>query len=169
MAKRKTLYLILAVACFIGIILIFVIDGYMGLYDSLSMTSGELTQTISFEQWRDADTSYYSMYLHPSGTGTYSFSYELDNRRFGSCQDNIEVTAWKNQVKLRDILVTSADTGAFSKETIAWTIDPIDYIDPAATVQSQFTMVIKRGNIERRVIVSIPLDSEKILVPIPAE
>ena len=49
--KHKNLYLFLTLACFLGIVLIFVFDGYMGVYDSLVMNNGQFPQTITSDQW----------------------------------------------------------------------------------------------------------------------
>ena len=49
--KHRNLYLYLTLACFLGIILIFIFDGYMGVYDSLTVTTGEQEDQIKADQW----------------------------------------------------------------------------------------------------------------------
>ncbi len=40
-SMRKNLFLYLALACFVGLIAIFVVDGYMGIYDTVYITTGK--------------------------------------------------------------------------------------------------------------------------------
>lgn len=44
--KRKTAHTYLALAHFLGIIAIFIVDGYMGIYDTIYATSGEYERKI---------------------------------------------------------------------------------------------------------------------------
>ena len=38
-AERRNLFLYLTLACFLGIIAIFIFDGYVGIYDTIYVTS----------------------------------------------------------------------------------------------------------------------------------
>ena len=80
--KHKTLYLYLALACFLGIILIFIFDGYMGVYDSLTITSGERPQKIEADQW--ARQEKYGSSASVERGGKVNFTYEVDNRTFST-------------------------------------------------------------------------------------
>jgi hypothetical protein len=164
-SKQKNLFLYLAVACFIGIILIFVFDGYMGLYDTLTMTSGEQTQTVAPEQWSDSIKHHYPVDLWPFSSGNYSFSYVIDNRHFTSYQADLSISVWKNQVKVADVLSSTVNVGAFQKETISWVIDPLSIVPALANTDNQFTLEIDRGNVKRSVIVHYNLNNPKIIVP----
>lgn len=44
--KRKTAHTYLTRAHFLGIIAIFIVDGYMGIYDTIYATSGEYERKI---------------------------------------------------------------------------------------------------------------------------
>ena len=57
MARKpsKNLYLYLALACFLGIVLIFLFDGYLGVYDSLQADNGTYAQQVAAEQWQEQD------------------------------------------------------------------------------------------------------------------
>ena len=46
--KRRNLFLYLTIACFFGLIAIFIVDGYMGIYDILYVTTGEYEEKIDF-------------------------------------------------------------------------------------------------------------------------
>jgi len=43
---RRYLFLYLTLACFFGLVAIFIVDGYIGIYDTLYITAGEREQTI---------------------------------------------------------------------------------------------------------------------------
>ena len=54
-AKRRNLFLYLTLVCFFGLIAIFIIDGYMGIYDTVYITAGEREQKIESDVWRQGD------------------------------------------------------------------------------------------------------------------
>ena len=41
---RRHLFLYLALGCFAGLIAIFIVDGYVGIYDTVYVTAGEYEQ-----------------------------------------------------------------------------------------------------------------------------
>jgi hypothetical protein len=165
-SKQKYLFLYLAVACFIGIILIFVFDGYMGFYETLTMNSGEQTQAVTTEEWIQSQKNNYPVELWPSVSGNFSFSYQIDNRRFSSYQAEISVSVWKNQEKVADLLTKSVNVGAFSSETLAWVIDPVPLLGVIANTDNQFTLEIDRGNIKRSIVIHYSLYNPKIPPPV---
>ncbi len=166
-AKHKNIFLFLAIACFAGIILIFVFDGYMGLYDTLTMTSGERSQIISPEQWENIDSYVFPASLYADNAGVLSLIYEIDNRRFSSYKADIGVSIWKNQEKVSDIINAPVDVNIFSKQAIEWKIDTRALVTDNITIDHQFTLEIDRGDTLRKVFlhVSIP---QKIYIPAPA-
>ena len=164
-AKNRNLFLYLAGACFIGIILIFVFDGYMGFYDTLSLVTGEQTQIITNEQWSLSEKNNYPVDIFPYISGNLSFSYQIDNRRFSSYQADISISAWKNQVKIADILTKSVNIGAFKSETISWVIDPQSIVPALANTDNQFTLEISYANIKRTTIVHFAPNGLKIITP----
>jgi hypothetical protein len=167
MFKNKTLYLILAIACFIGIILIFFFDGYVGLYDTLTMNSGEQSQSINFDQMINNQRDSYIPQFYPNTAGTVSLSYEIDNRHFSAYQSDIDVSVWHNQVKVADVFTGTIDVGAFKKDTVQWSIDTQQYISQNATDGINYTLEIKRGDILRKVIFYLPIPNIKTLIPAP--
>ena len=54
-AKRRNLFLYLTLVCFLGLIAIFIVDGYMGVYDTVYITAGEREQKIESDVWRRGD------------------------------------------------------------------------------------------------------------------
>lgn len=166
--KHKNLYLYLALACFVGIILIFIFDGYMGFYDTLTVKSGEYPdQKIEADQW----TQRYADFSTAVNWGEKAFFYyEVDNRRFSSYTADIEVSVWHSMEKVSDILVQTISVNSFDKKQVEWVVDAAEMV-PADAIPSQgyeFTLYIKRGDIERRFVVYVrPVDSSIKVVPAP--
>lgn len=167
--KSKYLYLYLALACFLGIILIFVFDGYIGLHDSLIINSGEFPVTITTEQW---DTQVRGdIGFIPTASASYGekipFTYRIENRHFSSFKSAISVSVWNNQVKLGDVYSTTLTAKAFGKGQAEWTLDTTQFISGNLTSDqsADFTVVIQRGDIERKVIiyVYVGVNPEKII------
>lgn len=155
--KRKNIYLYLALICFISIILIFVFDGYVGLYDTATVTVGELPQVIGYEQWQDQS----EFAFIPSvsvGYGQQSvFRYNVDNRRFSSYQADISVSLWRSQEKIDDIIYQPLDIGAFDNAEVSWSFNPSQYLSEPLPLgrTAEFTLVIRHGNIERKLLLYV--------------
>lgn len=155
-SKQKNLFLYLAAACFIGIILIFVFDGYMGLYDTLSVTSGETTQAIDTEQWTNQEKWGYPMQIGIVYDGKASFNYEIANRRFSSYQTAVDVTVWRDQEKVSGVLSREIKVKAFGVENISWTLDAAALVPGGITAEGKsFTVKIRLGDTERSVVVYV--------------
>jgi hypothetical protein len=155
-AKNKNLFLILAAACFIGIILIFVFDGYIGRHDTLSVTSGESTQKIDAQQWADQEKWGYPPQIGIVYDGKASFTYEIDNRRFSSYQTAFDVTVWRDQVKVSDVFSGDISIKAFGKEHISWTLDAAELVTGGITTEGKtFTVKIRTSDTERTVVIYV--------------
>ena len=164
--KSKNLYLYLTLVCFVGIILIFVFDGYMGTYDTLTVKSGEFEQTVEDVNW---ERDYWSTAVN-WGEKAY-FSYEVDNRRFSTYSTDIEVSAWHSLEKVSDILNRKISVGAFDKEQVEWVIDTAELVPEAAELSQgyEFTVYINRGDIERRFVVHVRSTESPIkAIPVPS-
>ena len=167
---RKNLYLYLTLACFFGLIAIFIVDGYLGIYDSLEITAGEQPQTIEADEWLRQEK------FGVRGVGVNQgekafFRYEVDNRRFSSYKADIEVSVWHSQQKVSDVVSQPISIGAFDKGRVEWVIDTAELLsadDPQEQVY-ECTVTIKRGEVERNIIVYInPLTRASKPVPAPA-
>jgi hypothetical protein len=154
--KHKTLYLYLALICFVGIILIFVFDGYMGLYESLATTGVNYPQQITEDQWQQQDR-YGMPGLSIERGGDITFQYTVDNRRFSGYTAAIDVTLWYNQEKITDLKSATLELGAFSKGQVDWVLNIDNYLpaDVPAGTNYNFTLIIKRGEIEHRVMLYV--------------
>jgi hypothetical protein len=163
--KSKNIFLILAVVCFLGIILIFLFDGYMGLYDTVTMTSGEQTQTIAPEQWKDFEKNGFPPQLYANIAGEVTFKYKIDNRRFSSYKADVSISLWQNQQKIKDILSQSVNIKAFGQETITWVIDTQKILQNP--MDGGYTMEIDQGSIQRNVVFYVVVPNSKSYTPIP--
>jgi len=152
--KHKSLFLYPTLACFLGIILIFVFDGYIGVYDNLVMTIGEQPQKIEADFWLRQDRDWAT---NVERGGKVTFRYEVDNRRFSSYTADIEVSVWHSQEKVRDLISQQMSIDSFDKGQLEWVLNTAELIPADIPPEQgyQFTVVIRRGEIERKVITYI--------------
>lgn len=169
--KHKYLYLFLALACFVGIILIFVFDGYMGVYDHLSIDNGQYVQTVESDQWRQTDR-FSGIYSTGIGRGgRVDFTYTIENHRFSAYNEDVVVSLWYNKEKTTDILSTKVTIPSFDKEVLAWTLTVDSIVPPDYPTEQNYIVNVKinRGNIEREINLVINATPTIIKsVPIPA-
>jgi len=155
--QRKNLYLGLAIAFFLAIIAIFVFDGYMGVYDTVRITTQEREDVIEPDYWLRNDGQYSSHYTWAEEGQDINFSYELDNRRFSTYSADVEVAVWFGETKHSDLISQTVAIGAFDKEESTWMIDT-GLLRPADTPENQdyeFSVIIKRDGVERRIRVHV--------------
>jgi len=169
---RKNLFLYLTLACFFGLIAIFVVDGYLGVYDTVYITSGEQSWKVEADVWQRLYPTYapapiYEESYPEEGKGVYympanreekiSFRYEVDNRVFSTYKADIEVSVWHSQQKVRDLISQPMSIPAFDKGQSEWVIDNTELLpkDIPPEQSYQYSVIIKRGEIERRIVVSI--------------
>ena len=165
--KRRNLFLYLTLACFLGLIAIFIVDGYLGVYDTLEITAGERPQTIEPDFWLQQGRVW--------STGVNRdekafFRYEVDNRQFSSYTADVEVSVWHSQEKVRDLISREISIAAFDKGQMQWVLDTAE-IRPSDIPPEQvyeFSVIIRRGEIERKIIVYInPLPYPAKPAPVP--
>ena len=150
--KRKNLFLYLILACFIGLIAIFIVDGYLGVYDTLYVPMGEREQKIEADQWRQ-----WSEWRRAEiGWGEKAFfRYEVDNRQFSTYTADVEVSVWHSKEKVRDLISQEISIPAFDKGQLEWVIDTTELFPSGIPPEQgyEFTVIINRGEIERKIIV----------------
>ncbi len=159
---RKYLFLYLTLACFFGLIAIFIVDGYMGIYDTIYITAGEREEKVEPDFWLrqspikpvEVKNAYY---VSANWEEKIFFRYEVDNRRFLSYTADIEVAVWHSQEKVYDLVSQHMQIGAFDKEQLEWVLDTAEFLpsDVPPEQSYEFTVIIKRGQVERNVIVYI--------------
>ncbi|MFC1962078.1 hypothetical protein ACFLWN_03435 [Chloroflexota bacterium] len=158
MVKRpRNLYLYLTLACFLGIIAIFILDGYMGLYDTLRINAGEFEQEISPVFWIQQDRFEGSWSTSVNWGGTASFRYQIDNRRFSVYQETLDVSVWRNQEKVQDITSQQISINPFQSTQLEWAINTADIAPPEAPTEHRlnYTVLIQRGDIERKLVLNV--------------
>ncbi len=153
---RKYLFLYLTLACFFGLIAIFIVDGYLGVYDSLEITAGEQPQTIEADEWLRQE-KFGVRRVNINWDEKIFFRYEIDNRQLSSYTTDIEVTAWHSQEKLYDLVSEHMQIGVFDKGQLEWVVDTTEFLpsDLPPEQNYEFTVTIKRGQVERNIIVYI--------------
>ena len=152
--KRRNLFLYLAITCLVSIIAIFVADGYLGVYDTIYVTSQEREQRIGPEYWTR------QVLLPPGGQFTYSvvanwdetvhFRYEIDNRRFSSYSTSIQASLWKENQKVFDLFSEDKSIEPFGKIVVEWTLDSKRIEEEGFSV-GQYTVKIENKEVERRI------------------
>lgn len=167
--KHKNLFLYLALACFLGIILIFIFDGYMGVYDTIIVKTGEFPQTIEADQWQQHERYGYWPSVYVERGNSIDFNYRVDNHQFSAYTAGVNVSLWRSQEKLADLLTETLSAGSFQSGQLEWSLDTSEIV-PATFPSEQsydFTVVIKRGQIERRIIINVNPAAypAKIMVP----
>ncbi len=167
MATRpRSLFLYLTLVCFFGLITIFVADGYMGVYDTIYATTGEREQKIESDVWLRQD-SYWSPGINRDEKAF--FRYEVANRQFSTYTNDVEVSVWRMQEKVLDVLSQPLTVNPFAEEQVEWTVDSAEIL-PADTPPEQryeYTVLIKMGEIERRLIMNINPVPYEIKPPTP--
>ncbi|MBT9149463.1 MAG: hypothetical protein AAGB97_04485 [Dehalococcoidia bacterium] len=152
---RRNLYLYLTLACFVAIIGIFVVDGYMGIYDTLHITTDGQRQRIEPDHWPRQDWVWVSTWV-TWGDKAF-FRYEVDNRWFSAYTADIEVSVWRGQEKVLDLIAQQISVLAFDEGQVEWVIDTTELLpsDVPPEQRYDYTLIIKRAEIEREIIVHI--------------
>ena len=165
--KRRNLFLYLTLVCFFGLIAIFIADGYMGIYDTTYITTGEREQKIEADTWLKSD-SFWSAGLN-WGEKAF-FRYEVANRQFSGYTADIEVSVWRMQEKVLDVISQPITVDSFGRGQLEWVIDTTELLPESASPEQsyEFTVIIKRGEMERRIIIYInPAYPAKLVPPAP--
>ena len=162
-ARLRNLSLYLALACFLGLIAIFVVDGYMGVYDTVYITAGEREEKVEADFWLQE----YNIWTTPTNWGERAFfRYEIDNRRFQSYSADIEVSLWRSQEKVLDLLSAEMQVASFDKGQLEWVVDTAE-LEPVPPEQGyEYTLIIKMGELERRIIIYLSTPSDFNKMPI---
>ncbi|MBI4304120.1 MAG: hypothetical protein HY665_07275 [Chloroflexi bacterium] len=160
---RRNLYLLLTIVCFLGLVAIFVVDGYLGVYDFFTMNIGERIEQISPDYWqRQTPTAPNDYFLSAARNDKVFFQYEVDNRLSSNYKANVEVSIWQSQQKVRDLVQQEIDVPAFGKQKLEWTIDTSQFRLADDREANQFSIIVKRGDVQRRIVMFV----NPIVIPI---
>ena len=167
---RRNLFLYLAIACFVGLIAIFIFDGYMGLYDTVYVTTGEREQQIDPDYWQHQLRGYaYPYYIGATWGEPVHFRYEVDNRRFSTYSTTVEASVWKSNEKVADLFSQGISVSAFDKVTMKWTL-PAEMLEtPAPGIALEYTVKIRRGEVElgQGIILSFYSSEDRAIKVVP--
>jgi len=147
----RMVYLYLALACFLGIVLIFLFDGYLGIYDSLTASNPSYQQEVPVEQWQNPDRYGGPYGMSIDENGYLDFTYKVANRRFTGYSAEVVVTLTDLNGVKTELLRQTLTAGAFQTGEITWTVQGTDLL-PAGTAQTVNPMVnleIQRGDVAR--------------------
>jgi hypothetical protein len=179
MKKSKRLFLFMAIGCFAGIVAIFVVDGYLGVYDTFHIAVGEYpAQTIGADYWLSQGYGQYEM-PRPAGTEgdksayccvsadwsqTISFKYVIENHLSTAYSAHTEASVWKGNEKLIDLSSQDVVIAPFREAIVEWTLSSKDIVSgpPVAGVSYDYTVRVNREDVERRIIVSFYYSQEGV-------
>jgi hypothetical protein len=155
--KYKTIYLLLALACFLGIIAIFVFDGYMGVYDTLRIDNGQFPQTIATEQWQQQEEFGYPPTVSLDRDRSVNLTYIVENHRFSTYSADVAISLWDGADKVGDVAAGRVSADAFGSGELTFTMNAGGYIPADYPPETSYNliMLIERGGVERRVSVYI--------------
>ena len=94
----------------------------------------------------------------------------MHNRRFSGYTADIEASLWRSQEKVQDLISQPISINAFDKGQLEWVIDTTELVPSDAPPEQsyEYTVIIKRGEIERNVIIYInPVPYPLKVVPAP--
>ncbi len=163
--KPRNLFLYLTLVCFFSLIAIFFFDGYMGIYDTIRITAGEREQFIDPDFRSRQDTSWSTSV---SWGEKAFFSYEFDNRHFAVLTQEVAASLWQSQEKLQDLVIAEITVASFGKTTLEWSLDSAALVTEAEAQERshEYTVLITRGGLERKVVVFIN-PAPQLLKPAP--
>jgi len=147
---RRLLFLYLALACFVGLVAIFIVDGYLGIYDTVYVTAREYEQKIEPDVWLRQDIAWST---GASWGEKVFFRYEVDNRQFSTYTTAIEASVWQANEKVMDLLAEDKVLEPFDKTTVEWTLDS-EELETQGLDTGDYTVRIEREGAERKILVS---------------
>ena len=175
--KLRHRFLYLAIACFAGLVAIFVVDGYLGIYDTVYVTAREYTQKIEADYWLSQSPEYYPRPVGENETAyccigasegdTIFFRYQIANHQSSTYSTSIQASVWRENEKIFDLFSGDVSIGHFDDTTVEWELssDDLKITDVGDDRSRQFTVRINRGDVERRIIVDFYYP-EKLLSPL---
>lgn len=149
---RKFRFLYLGLLCFLAVVVIFVFDGYLGVYDSATIKTGEFTQEILAGSWPD------KFPYSASGQADQKmfFTYQIDNRWFTTYRTTVNASLWQENSKVKDLYSQTLGIRPFKKVTTEWPLDPAG-LNLGEFQQQQFTVRIEQDGTVREIITSFYL------------
>ena len=82
-----------------------IVDGYLGIYDTVYVTAGEYEEKIEPDRWLRQERMWAT---GVSWGEKVFFRYEVNNRKFSTYSTTIQVSVWKENEKVMDSLAEVA-------------------------------------------------------------
>jgi len=150
--QYRNIYLYLALICFVGILAIFVADGYLGIYDTLSLRIQEREHRIGADYWRDDWVNDHGYSMGVAWGEQVHFEYKIDNNRFSSYLTNVDVSVWKSGEEILDLYDEDISIDAFDEIIVNWTLE-LEQLEDANLGIGEYTIRIENGDIVRKVVI----------------
>ena len=155
MAARRigSMWLYLAIACFLGIVSIFFGDGYMGIYDSVRVTTGDITCEIEPDYWEYPRGKEDGYHIYEVTLGDLmEFRYQIDNRRFFDYSLDVEVSLWEGGREVRELFTASKKVRMFTSSPVyEWTLDTAELDVSEEYGGTNYVVKINRDGVERKI------------------
>ena len=151
--QGKHIYLYLALLCFIAILGIFIVDGYLGIYDTVYITAQEQEQKIESNYWEQNWTKTGGYSTGIAWEETIRFQYEIENRTFSAYSTTVESSLWKSGEKITNLFNKDISIDTFDKVTVDWVLTAQVFKDADLDI-GEYTVIIKQGNVERKIVLN---------------
>jgi len=151
--KRRHRFLYLAIACIAGLAAIFIVDGYLGIYDTVYITIGEYEQKIEPVWWLWEENSWSS---GARWGEKVSFRYEIENHQFSTYSTRIEASVWKENERVIDLFAEDKSIEPFGRVRVEWTLSSEELESAGFGIDeyADYTVKINYGDVERKIIVN---------------
>lgn len=153
MEGKRNLYLYLALACFVGILVIFIADGYLGVYDTLYITVQEREQEVEPDYWQRTWVKEQGYGVGAEWGEPVYFRYEIDNRSFSTYLTDVEASVWKSGEEIIKLLDENVSVAIFDKVTVDWALRA-EELEEAGFGVGGYTVRIRHGEVERKIVLS---------------
>ncbi len=158
--KRRYLFLYLAIACIAGLTALFIVDAYLGVYDTIYVTVGEYEQKIEADYWQRPEgfwpTGYENAWPIGATVGDkITFRYEIENHQFSTYSTPVQASVWKENEKIDDLFSGDVSIGRFGKAVVEWPLSSEELPGLIPGWPAQYTVKINLGDIERKIILDL--------------
>ena len=152
MKRNSNLYLYLALVCFVGIITIFVVDGYLGIYDTVYITYQEREQRIAPDYWQDSWVEERGYSMGAEWGESMRFRYEIDNRGFSTYAAVVKASVWKSGEEIIELSDENVSVAPFDRVSVDWILLAVE-LEKAGYGIGEYTVKIEHNEVERKVVV----------------
>lgn len=154
---KRNLGLYIALLCIVGILVIFFIDAYLGIYDTLTLKIGEREYPVSFDRWERGGA-----YIPATSYGEpVSFEYQIANHGFREYPTPVEASVWKSEEKILDLFKENESVKPFGDVVVRWTLETErlkEHRDSVARY-TEYTVKIATERTERKIVLQVGVEA----------